>query len=172
MRTGPSIRELLVDRIRAEGHARGHAILKFNHLTDTEVLAAIAEAAGKGARVDLLVRTTLTEVAPGVHARSLVGRFLEHARAAAFRRGGAWEVWAGSLDAMPRNFDGRYELLFPVTDRRAKHVVLSELRAQLRDDANAFEIDADGTQRRLWGGRLDAQHVQGRGSGEAPRRAR
>jgi polyphosphate kinase len=172
MRTGPSIRELLVDRIRAEGRAHGHAILKFNHLTDAEVLAAIAEAAGKGARVDLIVRTTLTEVAPGVHARSLVGRFLEHARVAAFRRGGAWEVWAGSLDAMPRNFDGRYELLFPVIDRRAKHVVLSELRAQLRDDANAFEIDADGTQRRLWGGHFDAQRVQGRATGEAPRRAR
>ena len=172
MRTGPETRTLLLDRIRAEGRSRGQVILKFNHLTDPEVLQALADAAGRGARVDLVVRTTLTEVAKGIRARSLVGRFLEHARVAAFRRGGEWEVWAGSLDAMPRNFDTRYELLFPIADRRAKHVVLSELRAQIHDDANAFELDAEGAQRRLWGGRSDAQRVHGRGTGEPGRGTR
>jgi len=161
MRTGSGIRELLVERIHAEGNARGHVILKFNHLTDPEVLEALDEAARAGARVDLLVRTTLTRVSPVMRARSLVGRFLEHARAAAFRRHGSWEVWAGSFDAMPRNFDRRYELLFPVVDPRAKRTVLAELQAQLRDDVNAFELREGGSQEPCWGGRVNAQQPDG-----------
>jgi polyphosphate kinase len=134
-------------------------ILKCNHLTDPPVLRALRGAAAAGARVDLLVRTTLTQIDPGVHARSLVGRFLEHARAAAFKRGGAWEVWAGSLDFMPRSFDRRYELFFPVLEPHARAAVLAELRAQLADDVNAWELRADGTQAPIWGGTRDAQRA-------------
>jgi polyphosphate kinase len=157
IRTGGAIRKLLVDRIRAESHPRGHVILKFNHVTDSPVLAALRKAAAAGARVDLIARTTLTELAPGVHARSLVGRFLEHARVAAFRDGGRWAVFAGSLDAMPRNFDRRYELFFPVKDPEARRVVLAELRAQLADDVNSFLLHEDGTEEPLWGGTQNAQ---------------
>ena len=173
MRTGAAIRDLLVERLRSEARPSGHAILKFNHLTDPEVLAAIAEACRAGARVDLLVRTTLTEIAPGVRARSIVGRFLEHARVAAFAEGGRWAVYAGSLDAMPRNFDRRYELFFPVRDPRAKAAVLAELRAQLADDMNAFELLENGGQREVWGGKLNSQRADGhRTSLAAPRHAK
>ncbi len=159
MRTCAAVRELLVDHLRAESRPGGHAILKFNHLTDPEVLRAVANAADGGARVDLIVRTTLTEIAPGVHARSIVGRFLEHARVAAFSDGGRWAVYAGSLDAMPRNFDRRYELVFPVRAPDAKAVVLAELRAQLADDVNAFELAPDGGQEARWQGTIDSQRA-------------
>lgn len=157
MRTGAAVRALLVERLRAEARPGGRAILKFNHLTDPEVLRAVAEAARVGARIDLIVRTTLTEVAPGVHARSIVGRFLEHARVAAFSDGGRWAVYAGSLDAMPRNFDRRYELFFPVRAPEAKAAVLAELQAQLADDVNAFELTPDGGQEARWQGTIDSQ---------------
>jgi polyphosphate kinase len=161
MRTGAAIRDLLLERLRAEARPGGHAILKFNHLTDPDVLRAIAETARAGARVDLLLRTTLTEIAPGVHARSIVGRFLEHARVAAFSDGGRWAVFAGSLDAMPRNFDRRYELFFPVSVPRAKASLLAELRAQLADDVNAFVLSEDGGQSALWNGMTNSQRADG-----------
>jgi polyphosphate kinase len=161
MRTGRAIRDLVLERVRSEAHRGGHVIVKFNHLTDVDVLSALAECGSAGARVDLLVRTTLTQVAPAVHARSIVGRFLEHARVVAFRRGGAWEVWCGSFDAMPRNFDRRYELMFPVEDAKAKDLVLRELRSQLRDDVNAYELRADGSEERRWGGPHDCQRMEG-----------
>jgi polyphosphate kinase len=164
MRTGPAIRELLVDRILAEGHVGGQVILKFNHLTDPEVLAALEESARRGARVDLVVRTTLTQLTPALHARSVVGRFLEHARVAAFRRQGDWEVWAGSFDAMPRNFERRYELIFPVLDPEARRAVLEVLQAQLQDDVNAFELRADGAQEPRWGGSHDCQRPERHGA--------
>lgn len=170
LRTGKAIRELLVERVLEEGRPHGHAILKFNHLTDPALLDAIETCARRGGRVDLIVRTTLPRISPGVHARSLVGRFLEHARAAAFRRGGAWEAWAGSCDAMPRNFDRRYELFFPLHEPKARDAVLRELRAQLRDDVNAFDLSAEGSELRRWGGSHDAQRLANRHPPElAPR---
>jgi polyphosphate kinase len=109
--------------------------------------------------VDLVARTTLTEISSGVRARSLVGRFLEHARVAAFRNGGRWLVFAGSLDAMPRNFDRRYEIFFPVKDPAARKLVLGELRAQVADDVNAFELQVDGNEEARWGGQRNAQRA-------------
>lgn len=159
MKTGPAIRELLVDRLRGETRPGGHAILKFNHLTDPAILDAVDACAAGGGRVDLVIRTTLPRVSPGVHARSVLGRFLEHARVAAFRCEGAWQVWCGSADGMPRNFDRRHELFFPLEAPRARDAVLRELRAQLQDDVNAFSLDADGHEAPLWGGEHDSQRL-------------
>jgi len=58
---------------------------------------------------------------------------------------------------MPRNFEGRYELFFPVTDPVARGMVLSELRAQLADDVNAFELLEDGHETAMWGGAANCQ---------------
>jgi polyphosphate kinase len=164
MKTGPAIRELLVERVRAEGLPGGHAILKFNHLTDPSILDAVDACCRQGGQVDLVVRTTLPRVSPGARARSIVGRFLEHARVAAFRCDGAWEVWCGSADGMPRNFDRRHELFFPLEDPRARDLVLRELRSQIQDDVNAFVLDDDGHETARWGGDHNCQRT-------GPRRA-
>ena len=156
LRTGEGIRRLLLEAIREEAHPKGRVLLKFNHLTDPHILEALEEAAGAGARVDLLVRSTLTRLHPGFRAKSLVGRFLEHARVAAFRAGGEWRVYLTSADAMPRNFQNRFELLFPVLDKEAKRKVLKVLKRQAGDDRNAFLLTPEG-ERRLWGGKHDAQ---------------
>lgn len=154
--TGPRIREILLAHIRGEAHPEGRIILKFNHLTDPEILRALLEAAQKGSRVQLIVRSTLTLLDSRLEARSLVGRFLEHARVAAFRKGGRWQVYMGSADAMPRNFDRRYELFFPVLDEEARKGVLRVLKRQLKDERNAFLLSPEG-EVRLWGGRENAQ---------------
>ncbi len=123
------------------------------------MLRALAEAAEKGARVDLLVRSTLTLLHPRFRARSLVGRFLEHARVAVFRSGGKWRIYLTSADAMPRNFQNRFELLFPVLDKEAKDKVLRVLRRQLKDGRNAFLLTPEGMEP-LWGGERDGQGCQ------------
>jgi polyphosphate kinase len=156
LRTGEGIRRLLLAAIREEAHPKGRILLKFNHLSDPEILEALKEAAQAGARVDLLVRSTLTLLHPRFRAKSLVGRFLEHARAAAFRAGGEWRVYLTSADAMPRNFQNRFELLFPVLDKEAKRKVLKVLKRQVGDDRNAFLLTPEG-EVRLWGGKHDAQ---------------
>jgi polyphosphate kinase len=157
LRIGTDARTAMIERIDGEAHAKGHVILKLNHLTDDTVLDALERAANAGARVDLIVRSTLTRLHPKFRVRSLIGRYLEHARIAAFKRGGNWEVWAGSADWMPRNFERRIELLFPLLSVALRHRVIALLKAQLEDDRNAFELRTDGTQRNRWNGEKDSQ---------------
>lgn len=158
LRTGPGIRDLLLENIQAEAHKKGDIILKFNHLTDPPILQALEEALNRGAKVHLIVRSTLTALWEGLEVKSLVGRFLEHARVAAFKNKGKWRVWAGSADAMPRNLDRRYELFFPILDARAKRKVLEILQAQILDDRNSFILTPSGQERR-WGGKRDGQRL-------------
>lgn len=156
LRTGEGIRNLLLEEIAREAHHKGRILLKFNHLTDSQVLEGLVQAAEAGARVELLVRSTLTRLHPAFRVRSLVGRFLEHARVAAFRAGGKWRVYLTSADAMPRNFHNRFELLLPVLDPEAKQAVIKVLKRQVRDDRNSFLLTPEG-EVRLWGGKHDAQ---------------
>jgi hypothetical protein len=51
--------------------------------------------------------------------------------------------------------------MFPVEDAKAKDLVLRELRSQLRDDVNACELRADGSEERRWGGPHDCQRMEG-----------
>ncbi len=155
--SGPAARELLLAKIAAAARDRGEVIVKVNHLTDARLLRALIRAAGRGARVRLVVRSTLTELHPRFEAVSLVGRFLEHARIAAFKTAEGWEVWASSADWMERNFDRRLEAFFPIPDPEVRRRLLRLLRAQLADDVNAFVLEPDGTHRPRWGGRRDAQ---------------
>jgi polyphosphate kinase len=160
MKVGVQARETLIGRILEEAHPTGHIVLKLNHLTDPSVLSALEQAAEAGAKVELIVRSTLTLIHPKFHARSLVGRFLEHARIAAFKRNGDWEVWAGSADWMPRNFEKRLELVFPILDKSVRTRVLKLLNAQLEDDVNAFVLDSSGSEKTLWGGSKDSQKLR------------
>jgi polyphosphate kinase len=157
MKVGVQAREAMLERIAAESYERGHIILKLNHLTDPKVLQALERAAEAGARVELIVRSTLTRIHPQFHVRSLVGRFLEHSRIAAFRAGGRWEVWAGSADWMPRNFERRLELVFPLLRKKVRTNVLRLLKTQLEDDCNAFVLSADDEDQARWGGKNNSQ---------------
>ncbi len=157
MKVGVQAREAMLERIAAESYEHGHIILKLNHLTDPKVLQALERAAEAGARVELIVRSTLTRIHPQFHVRSLVGRFLEHSRIAAFRAGGRWEVWAGSADWMPRNFERRLELVFPLLRKKVRTNVLRLLKTQLKDDCNAFVLSADAEDQALWGGKNNSQ---------------
>jgi polyphosphate kinase len=158
LRTASAVRDVLLQGIAGEAHKKGQIILKFNHLTDPAILEALESALNQGARLHLIVRSTLTTLWEGLEVRSLVGRFLEHARIAAFHNNGKWRVWAGSADAMPRNLDRRYELFFPILDARARRKALDILLAQITDDRNSFILTPQGQERR-WGGKHDGQRL-------------
>jgi len=154
---GVQMRQQMIAKIKREANPNGHIIIKVNHLTDPPILDALVEAADAGARVDLIIRSTLTVHYTRFRMKSILGRFLEHARIAAFKNNGDWEVWAGSSDWMSRNFDSRVELFFPLIEKDLKDRVLNLLNRQLKDDRNGFVLLPDGTQKTQWSGRNDAQ---------------
>jgi hypothetical protein len=140
----------------ARSGAPARAILKMNALTDPAAIAALEEAADAGVRVDLIVRGPcclrpgVTGASSRIRVRSLVGRFLEHSRAWYFRNGGNEQVYIGSADLMPRNFERRVETMTPLRDPAVAARVRDEvLRAALADTANAYALRADGSYARV-----------------------
>jgi polyphosphate kinase len=142
---------------QARNGDKGHLIFKMNALEDPEMIKLLYRASQAGVRVDLLVRglCCLRPGVPGVSeniaVRSVIGRFLEHARIYYFRNGGKEEVYAGSADLMPRNLNRRVEVIFPVEDSRLVSRLRDEiLGVYLADNVNAHEMQADGSYRRAW----------------------
>lgn len=131
---------------------RGQIIMKMNALVDRRMIRQLYRASREGVAIDLIVRGIcgLKPGIPGVsetiRVRSIVGRFLEHSRIFWFRNGGNEEVFLGSADLMPRNLNGRVEVLFPVLDPRLVNVVREEiLAAYLADNVKARAMNPDGT---------------------------
>jgi len=153
-----------IERHTALAAAGGEAriVAKMNALVDPDTIAALYRASRAGVQIDLIVRGTccLRPGVPGVsdriRVRSIVGRFLEHSRAFAFRHGGEDEVYLGSADWMQRNFDRRIEAVFPVEDERLKKRVWDILELFLRDNEKARELGSDGVYRRA--ARRPGQH--------------
>jgi polyphosphate kinase len=124
--------------------------LKMNSLVDAGCIRALYAASRAGVRVDLNVRGVccLRPGVPGVSENirvvSIVGRFLEHSRLYCFRRGEETRLLMGSADLMPRNLDSRVELVTPVEDAGLREDLLDILERSFADNANAWELDAEG----------------------------
>jgi polyphosphate kinase len=146
--------------------SRGRIIAKMNSLVDRKVIEALYKASAAGVRVQLIVRGTccLRAGVPGlsenIQVRSIVGRFLEHARIFWFRNGGQEELYISSADWMPRNLDHRVELMVPLEEEAHRRFIMGALKLQLSDNVKARELQADGLYTRVEGGgkeRVDSQ---------------
>ncbi len=127
-------------------------VAKMNKLVDPVTIEALYAASQAGVKIDLIVRATCCLV-PGVKGlsdnirlRSIVGRFLEHARIYCFENGGQPLVYAGSADWMPRNFFRRVEAVFPIEDPELRRRLIDDVLAiELRDNEEARELQPDGS---------------------------
>ena len=160
----------LIEREIAHAHAGRAAriIVKINRLADAKIIRALYVASQAGVSIDLIVRgiCMLRPQVPGlsenIRVRSIVGRFLEHSRIYYFANGGEEEVYMGSADWMPRNFDRRVEVVAPVLDARLKSYLKDELlNIYLRDNVKARRLLPDGAYERVRAGvdeeRIDSQ---------------
>ncbi len=147
-----TLRARLLDMIREETRAKdGRIVMKMNSLVDPQMIEALYDASGAGARIDLLVRGICC-LRPGVEGlsenirvRSIVGRFLEHSRIFRFgsdARGPRYFI--GSADLMQRNLDYRVECVAPVTDPELMARLAEILSVEFQDDVLAWELGPDG----------------------------
>ena len=91
------------------------------------------------------LRPGVKGVSENIEVRSLVDRFLEHARIFYFRHGGHEEVYLSSADWMRRNLSKRLEILFPVTDATLRRRLIDVLRTLFADNVKARRLLPDGT---------------------------
>ncbi len=147
------INELIAREAASARAGRPARILaKMNALVDKTTIDSLYAASQAGVKIDLIVRgiCCLVPGVPGlsenIRVRSLVGRFLEHARVFCFgNAGGEPIVLAGSGDWMPRNFLRRVEVIFPVADPALRRWILAEFfPTELRDTENSTVLHGSG----------------------------
>ena len=151
-----NMRQRFTDMVKREAaNARAgkpaRIIAKMNALVDPEMIQHLYEASQAGVNIDLIVRgiCCLRPGIPGVSDRikviSIVGRFLEHSRIYYFANNGDEELYFGSADWMPRNFDRRVEVITPIEDRSLHPRVCALLETCLADNRQAWDLASDGT---------------------------
>jgi polyphosphate kinase len=131
----------------------GLIMAKTNSLQEPEVIRALYRASQAGVRVLLNVRGIcclrpgVTGVSDLIEVRSIVDRFLEHARIYYFRNGGHEEVYLSSADLMRRNLSKRLEILFPLIDAGLRRRCITVLETFFADNVKARILHPDGVYR-------------------------
>ncbi|NQV98664.1 MAG: RNA degradosome polyphosphate kinase, partial [Rhodospirillales bacterium] len=161
-----TLRDTLIDHVKAETRnardGKPAAIwAKLNALVDASIIDALYEASEAGVEIDLVVRGIcclrpgIENLSSNIRVKSIVGRFLEHARIVCFANGEPLpsanaKIFISSADWMPRNFYRRIETLIPIENPTVHEQVMNEVMAlNLKDDKQSWILSGDGRYQRV-----------------------
>ena len=168
----PSITELIREEVQLHReHGNGHIIIKCNQLVDGDIIAELYQASIAGVKIECVVRgiCCLRPGIPGlsenITVKSIVGRYLEHARVYWFNHNGDERMYIGSADMMNRNLNGRIEVLTPICHEKIRRNIMTNiLRLQLSDTEQSWIMLPTGAYKRYVRAKgvkkVDAQNAQ------------
>lgn len=137
---------------RARQGKSARIFAKLNSLADRKTIEALYVASQAGVNIDLVIRGVcclrpgLPGISETITVRSIVDRLLEHSRILVFGEGPKAQVYLSSADWMPRNFNRRVEVMFPIEDPNIKkHICQHVLPIYLRDNSRARTLLPNGS---------------------------
>ena len=152
------LRSGLSNLIRQEMRSQnGRIIMKMNSLVDPGMIGLLYEASQAGVEIDLIVRgicglrAGVKGLSDNIRVRSIIGRYLEHARVYHFANGAGEAIpvtYMGSADLMQRNLDHRVETLILLADPQVAQQVLDSLNMELQPNLQSWYLDSEGGWRR------------------------
>ncbi|HGJ65729.1 TPA: polyphosphate kinase 1 [bacterium] len=141
---------LLIDNEikNARAGLKAYIYLKFNNITDMEIIDRLYEASQAGVEIRIIARGMFS-VVPGVKGLSenisaiaIVDRFLEHTRFMIFCNNGNEEIYISSADLMTRNIEHRIEVTCPIFDEQIRKHLKKVFDIQWQDNVKARILDA------------------------------
>ena len=139
--------------IEAAARGNGFIALKLNNLEDPEIIEKLYEASQAGVKARMIVRGMcclrpgVAGLSENIKVRSIVDRYLEHARLMIFGRGDRQRIYISSADWMTRNFDYRVEVTTPILDSKIGSQIEALFETQWSDTTKARVIDQDQSNR-------------------------
>jgi polyphosphate kinase len=150
---------------RAREGKSARIFAKLNSLVDSETIEALYQASQAGVPIDLVIRGIcclrpgLPGISENIRVRSIVDRFLEHSRIMVFGDGNKAEAYLSSADWMPRNFERRVEVMFPIEAPDLRRRICEEIiPIYLRDNSRARVLMPDGAYVRAAAWHDEPQH--------------
>ena len=125
----------------------GEIILKFNSLTDLQLIEALVSASKAGVKIKMIIRG-ITCLIPGIEnetenieIHTIVGRYLEHSRYFYFNHNGEEKMYISSADWMTRNMERRIEVATPILDVNNKQKIKKLIQLHLDDSENTYILN-------------------------------
>jgi len=150
---------------RARQGKKARIFAKLNSLVDPQTIESLYHASQAGVPIQLVVRGIcclrpgLPGISENIQVRSIVDRFLEHSRVFVFGEGSKARVFLSSADWMPRNFERRVEVMFPIEAPELRRRICDKIiPVYLADNTRARALQSDGTYVRVTPRKGEALH--------------
>lgn len=147
-----SLKEKLLDLMNVEKAKgkKGSIFFKLNSLTDKDIIDKLVECSQAGVQIRMIIRgiccilpqrENLTE---NIEIRSIIGRFLEHARVYLLGTGEQAICYISSSDLMTRNTERRIEIAVPIYDKNIKEMIIQHCEYQWSDNVKGRVMQNNG----------------------------